>query len=161
MKRIYLSVALILLGFVAHSQDIPAYKAEDLMARIENGKDTFYVVNFWATWCAPCVKELPEFAHVEQKYQGRPVKVLLVSMDFKEDFPKKVEKFINKKDLKQEVVWLNETNANEFIPKIEPEWQGSLPTTILIYKKNYYKKLFEGVIKSPMLTLLIDEQLAR
>lgn len=130
------------------------------MKRLNAGKDTLYVVNFWATWCGPCIKELPEFDDIAARYKGKPVKVLLVSLDFKEAYPEKIQKFIKKKKLEHQVAWLNETNANEFIPKINNEWQGSLPTTMLYFKKNEYKSTFEGIIKSKQVTLLIDKQLS-
>lgn len=159
IKRLMLLVLVVITAGNIKAQDIAAYKAEDLMNRLAAEEDTFYVVNFWATWCGPCIKELPEFDEIAEKYKGYPVKVLLVSLDFKEDYPKKIEKFMNKKDLPHEVVWLNETNANEFIPKINDRWQGSIPATLLYFKKRNYKNFFEGVIKSSQLTTLIDKQL--
>jgi thiol-disulfide isomerase/thioredoxin len=143
----------------SYAQNIPAYDADMLMKRISN-PDTFYVVNFWATWCGPCVKELPEFDKLQQNYSGQPVKVLLVSLDFKDAYPGKVQKFINKKKLAHEVIWFNETNANVFIPKIDQAWQGSIPATMLYFSRNEYKSFFEGTIKAPQLQLLIDKQLA-
>lgn len=142
-----------------NAQNIPVYTADKLMERVSNN-DTFYIVNFWATWCGPCVGELPEFAKMEQYYSGKPVKVLLVSMDFKEEYAKKVTAFIKKKKLQSEVVWLNETNANVFIPKIEPAWQGSIPATLMIYNKTSYRNFFEGTIKAERLEILTDKQLA-
>lgn len=160
----YMSVLLVfvLMSFVyerATAQSINAYKAEELMKRLNDGRDTFYIVNFWATWCGPCIKELPEFEELADRYKGKPVKVLLVSLDFKEDYPDKIEKFIKKKKLPHEVAWLNETNANEFIPKISNAWQGSIPATLLYFKKRNYKNLFEGIVKSTQLSILIDKQL--
>lgn len=161
MKKLLIIFALIFCVQAGYSQTIPAYKAEDITKRINAHPDTFYVVNFWATWCGPCIKELPEFVELEQRYKGKPVKVLLVSLDFKKDYPKKIEKFIKKKDLSMEVIWLNETNANEFIPKIEQRWQGSIPATVLRYKKKNYSNFFEGIIKAKQITPLVDKQLQR
>lgn len=141
------------------AQQISIYKADDLVKRISN-TDTFYVVNFWATWCGPCVKELPEFDKLKFHLSGKPVKILLVSLDFKEAYPKKIANVIRKKDLQHEVVWFNETNANEFIPKISNEWQGSIPATLLFYKKMEYRNFFEGSITAEQLQLMIEKQLA-
>lgn len=159
MKRIVLALATLLFATASNAQQISIYKAEDLVKRISN-PDTFYVVNFWATWCAPCVKELPEFDKLHSTFEGKPVKILLVSLDFKEGYPKKIQSLVKKKNLQHEVVWFNETNANEFIPKINNEWQGSIPATLLSYKKMEYIKFIESSIQASQLEVLIGKQLA-
>lgn len=158
-KSLFVVVFLLLSVNTSFAQDVAVYDADKLMQRLAAGTDTVFVVGFWATWCGPCVKEIPEFAVLADKYKGRPVKILLVSMDFKEDYQRKLQKFINKKNIEHEVVWLNESNANEFIPKINNEWQGSIPATLLFYKKKNYQKFIEGAIKSSQLSVLIDKQL--
>lgn len=155
-----LAIALILVAGHTHAQEIPSYKAEQLMSRLGANEDTLYIVNFWATWCGPCIKELPEFDKLAEKYKGKAVKILLVNMDFKNDYPHKIQKFISKKKLAHEVLWLNESKPNEFIPKITNEWQGSIPATLLYYKKKGWKKFYEGMVKSEQMTVLIDKQLA-
>lgn len=119
-------------------QQISAVKAAQLNNRLSSGTDTVYVVNYWATWCIPCVKELPELEKIQETYKDKPVKVLLVSFDFKEQYPAQLEKWVQLKDIKSEVVWLDESIPDEFIPVLNNEWSGSLPaTTILCTKKNY------------------------
>ena len=104
-------------------------KIKNLVDRINSSPDTTFVLNFWATWCGPCVQELPEFGKLEEKYAGQKVKVLLVSMDFVEDYEKKLLPFIQTKNVKPEVVLLDEVNANYFIPLLDNRWTGSLPCT--------------------------------
>ena len=159
MKKIFFSIAILCVACFAKAQNIPAYKVTDLMDRVSN-KDTLYIVNFWATWCGPCVKELPEFSKLAKHYEGQPVKILLVSCDFKTDYPKKLVSFIRKKKLAHEVAWLNETDANYFIPKIDNRWQGSIPATLIINSRNDYKNFFEGMIKAEQIQVLADKQLA-
>lgn len=113
------------------------YKINDLLNRLKN-KDTTYVVNFWATWCKPCVKELPAFDSL-LKQDRNLVKVLLVSLDFKEDIEKKVNPFLLKNKVKCEVVVLDEVNGNDYINKISTEWTGAIPAT---YFKNKKKEIF-------------------
>lgn len=100
------------------------------------------VVNFWATWCKPCVKELPAFEELGEKYKDQGVKVLLVSLDFPENLEKGVMPFIQEHSLKNEVVLLDDTNANMWIPKISEEWSGAIPAT-LIRKRNGTSKFYE------------------
>lgn len=124
---------------------------------IQPTNDTLYVVNFWATWCKPCVAELPYFEAASEKYQSQKVKVLLVSLDFLRD-KQKVDKFVTDRNLKSEVVLLNAGNPNVWIDKIEPQWGGAIPATLL-YRKG--EKLFfsEGEFEQTELDSLIQTKL--
>lgn len=142
--------AFVVLTLSTFSQNV--YKVDDLLSRIYNSGDTVYVVNFWATWCKPCVAELPEFEKINQEYKQDKVKVLLVSMDFKEDLITKVIPFMKKNVYSSEVVLLDEAGG-DFIDKITPKWSGALPATI-ITKNNkkffvfYEKKVTEELLKN-------------
>ena len=103
--------------------------------------DTVYVINFWATWCAPCVKELPFFEKVHTEYADKNVKVLLVSLDFPHLYDSKLKPFIIKNNIKSKVVALDDVDMNAWIPQISKDWSGSIPAT-LIYK-NANSKFFE------------------
>lgn len=159
MKYIVCVLLFFPLFFTSQAQNIEVYDVDRLLQRVSNN-DTFYVVNFWATWCGPCVKELPEFDRLQKHYDGKPVKILLVSLDFKDAYPRKVQSFIHKKKLAHEVVWFSETNANSFIPKIDNSWQGSIPATWLVYRKQSYTNFVEGMTTAKRLDTLIDKQLA-
>ncbi|MFC5285005.1 TlpA disulfide reductase family protein [Pedobacter alpinus] len=111
--------------------------------RLEQGKDTVYVVNFWATWCAPCVKELPNFEKLNADYKNQPLKVILLSLDFKSKLEKVVEPFVVKKGLKSEVFLLNEKSEQEYINRISKEWSGALPATLIINPKKKTRKFYE------------------
>lgn len=159
MKYFLSTLFLLSIFHTTQAQNVEIYNADRLLQRVSNN-DTFYVVNFWATWCGPCVKELPEFDRLQKMMNGKPVKILLVSLDFKEAYPRKVESFISKKRLAHEVVWFNETDANTFIPKIDDRWQGSIPATWLVYRKQSYTNFIEGMTTAQRLGTLIDKQLA-
>ena len=88
------------------------------------------------------------------------MKIVLVSVDFPNDYPKKVVNLIKKRKLTHEVGWLNETDANYFIPKIDNRWQGSIPATLILSNRNEYKNFFEGMVSAKQLQVLIDKQLA-
>ncbi|MCD6063827.1 MAG: hypothetical protein K0R82_1738 [Flavipsychrobacter sp.] len=158
MKKLIGLVALIMVAAALQAQVIPVYKVDNLVNRYANS-DTLYIVNFFATWCGPCIKELPEFDHMADAYQNRPVKVLLVSVDFPKDY-KKLASFVKKRKLQHEVVWLNESDANYFIPRIDNRWQGSIPATLIVNNKTEYKNFFEGMISAKQLQVLIDKQLS-
>ena len=117
----------------------------ELIPYLEKNDDTTYIVNFWATWCAPCVKELPYFEKIKQEYASKNVEVLLVSLDFPKQVEKKLIPFINKKQLQSEVVLLNDIDENVWIKAIDSTWSGALPAT-LIYNKNtrkFYEQSFD------------------
>jgi thiol-disulfide isomerase/thioredoxin len=126
-------------------------KVTDLQQRINNSSDTTYIVNFWATWCAPCVKELPDLDSISREYSSKPLKVLLVTLDFKEDLESKVVPFLNKRHLHAEVLLLDELNSNYFIPLIAEEWSGAIPATLILNNKKKYRNFLEKKINYKLL----------
>jgi len=136
-------IILLLLSTFCYSQSVTVIKITDLEKRIYNTSDTTYIINFWATWCAPCIKELPDFDSIHLAYQKEKVKVILVSVDFKEDLEKKVIPFVEKKKIKSEVMLLDETNANYFIQKISNDWTGDIPGTLILNNTKNKKLFFE------------------
>lgn len=112
---------------------------QDLESKFTTDSDSTYVINFWATWCGPCVKELPYFERVNEEMADDKVKVILVSLDFKRQIDKKLIPFMINKRIKSEVIALTDTRSNQWIDQVDPEWSGSIPAT-LIFNKN--KKLF-------------------
>ena len=129
----YLVVLFLLISSNSYSQDVPVYDFKGFKAFLEKDNDTVYVINFWATWCKPCVEELPAFEKINAEYEGRPLKVILVSIDFAEKLEKQVKPFVLKKGLKSQVVLLDDPDANSWINQVDSSWGGSIPGT-LIYK---------------------------
>ena len=113
-----------------------------LEKEILSDKNTIYVVNFWATWCAPCVKELPHFEQLNSK--NKNIKVVLVSLDFKNQFESKLLPFVKKKNIKSEVVLLTDKDYNTWLPTVSKEWSGSIPATLIIKngKKIFAERIF-------------------
>ncbi len=139
-------------------KSIPSYSSTELLDRVAN-KDTVYVINFWATWCVPCVKELPAFDVITDLYNGKPVKVILLSFDFKEQYPAQLTSWVEKKKLKPEVIWFNESNPNEYIPRIAPEWTGTLPGTLLLNQGKGHRKFIPNEVNADLLKQWIDESM--
>ncbi len=124
------------------SQSIPKWKIEDLEKYISKS-DTPVVVNFWATYCGPCIKEIPYFQEVVKQYEDKGVKLLLVSLDFKESFPNKIDSFADKRKFTSKIVWLDETNADYFCPRVDSKWSGAMPATLFINNKKGHHSFFE------------------
>ena len=106
---------------------------DELKPLLHSKSDTTYVVNFWATWCAPCVQELPFFLEMDSVYRNQPFKLLLVSLDFKKDYIRKLEPFVRERQIEDHVVVLEDNRANFWIGDIDPEWSGAIPAT-LVYR---------------------------
>jgi thiol-disulfide isomerase/thioredoxin len=140
---------LILLGFLsfyhANAQDIPVWKGSDLTRYIENAPGEVAVINMWATFCKPCIAEIPGMIEVQKEF-GDKVSLILVSVDMKSMYPKKLQQFLTKHRFDAPVVWLNETNADYFCPLLDPEWSGSIPATLILNKRTGYRKCYVEVL---------------
>lgn len=133
-----LLVIIVLASVNLRSQDVHVFeKFSDFEYLLQKNNDTTYVVNFWATWCKPCIKELPEFEKINQEFNNRKFKMILVSLDFETQLDSKVKPFINEQNIQSEVVLLADTKHNVWIDKVNPEWSGSIPVTV-IYNKDFY-----------------------
>ncbi|MDZ4682998.1 MAG: redoxin domain-containing protein [Saprospiraceae bacterium] len=120
---------------------IPVYsKFDDFEYWLHFDNDTTYVVNFWATWCKPCVEELPWFEQLHEQFQDQKVKVVLVSLDFKKDLEKKLLPFVQSRKLKSTVLALTDSGYQNWIDKVSPAWGGAIPVT-LVY--NARKRAFK------------------
>ena len=122
--------------------EFAAFEADYL---VNPSTDTTYIINFWATWCAPCVKELPYFEQLRKEQTDKPLKVVLVSLDFKNKV-QQVETLVAKKELESEVVMLSDSKASEWIDKVSSEWSGAIPATLVLNngKRYFYEKSYES-----------------
>lgn len=122
---------------------IEVYNFDQLEAFIASNSEKPLVVNFWATWCKPCIKELPYFESVREKYQG-DIKVVLVSLDFADKLESQLIPFVNDKKLESQVILLDDPYENEWIPKVDSTWSGAIPATLIIDQgtRTFYERSF-------------------
>lgn len=143
MIKKFFSLALVTLFVqLAFCQNIPKWKITDV-EKYMTQKDAVLVINFWATFCKPCVAEIPSFISITNNYKKDNVKLLLVSLDLPSYYPAKIANFSKKHNFKTNITWLNETNADYFCPRIDASWSGSIPSTVIINTKTGYRKFFE------------------
>ena len=116
-KILTLSAAGLLTAQASAAQHIASIKFPELQRRLTRISDTTYVVNFWATWCGPCVQELPGFERVRAAMAQRKVKFLLVSLDYASQVEKRVIPFVRKRKIQSEVVLLDEAGPQYLAPK--------------------------------------------
>ncbi len=140
MQKLLLFLLLVSCSGLA-AQTIPYIKGDQIARWKNTDTDSVYVLNFWATWCAPCVEELPSFEKLHREYAGRKVKVILISTDFRKQVETKVKPFARKKNLKSQVVFMDEPNPNNWINLVDSTWSGAIPAT-LIYSKRTGASLF-------------------
>jgi len=146
MKQLFsISLFLLLAQTSLAQQPLVFEKFDDFEKAIIKEDDNVYVINFWATWCAPCVKELPYFEKLHQ--ENKNVKVILVSIDSRKDFEKKLLPFIERKKITANVVMLSDIDYNTWLPKIDKDWSGSIPATLIISgkKRSFAEYEFEGI----------------
>lgn len=141
-------IALLSLGLLfnhceANCQQVNVIKWQEVQEVLTTSSDTTYVLNFWATWCKPCISEIPFFEEVQKNYKNKNVKVVLISMDFVKDLNTRVIPFVNQRNLSTKVWLLNEPDANEWIDKIDPTWSGAIPATLIINNSKKKKVFFE------------------
>jgi len=143
MKMLVFSLTLVLcLTVLKASAQVKLFTITDLQKRISN-PDTLYVVNFWATWCGPCVKELPSFDKLQRTYKNKPLKVLLVSMDFQSKLKTAVIPFVKRNKMMVEVYLASRKNDQELIDAVDKSWSGALPATLVVNTKKHFRKFYE------------------
>lgn len=146
-KKSLLLFAFLLTAVAGFSQDLKIVKITDVEKIVAESK-TPLIINMWATWCMPCIEELPYFQKEvrERNAAGDSIQLLLLSLDFKESFPDAIKKFMDKRKVTAPVLWLDETNADYFCPKIDAKWSGAIPATLFINNKSGYRKFIEEQI---------------
>ena len=140
MKAQFLFLFFVTFSFYnsVNAQDLIAFKTfDELNTYIKENNSKPLVVNFWATWCAPCVKELPYFEKLNQENPN--VKVILVSLDFEKQVESKLIPFLKKKKIISTSIYLADKDYNSWLPKIDKNWSGSIPATVIF---NQDKKIF-------------------
>ena len=141
MKKLFFLFAIVSAVSV-QSQRINTIKLSELQNKILYADAPLTIFNFWATWCGPCVKEMPHFDELGSENEN--VTVYFISLDFKQDF-EKVEKFMAKRNLKSEVFYLDEKDPDNYMRKISNDWSGAIPATLFVTdlgKTFFFEKAF-------------------
>ena len=142
-KLIYSIVFIVGLSQSASAQEIVKWKLDDLKAAIKDS-DKPTVINFWATFCLPCIEEIRYFQQIVKKYDSAGVQLVLVSLDLKASYPKKISGFAKRMKFTAPITFLAETNADLFCPVVDESWSGAIPASLFINNNTGYRKFFEA-----------------
>ena len=153
-----ISFLLVVFGFTVpgYGQGADLIKLDRLQQLIQSEKEQVQVINFWATWCAPCIKEMPLFEKINMDRKDVRVRLVSLDMDLDPD-PEKVRKFVLRKKIKSEVFILDEKNPNQWIDKLDKSWSGALPATLVINNKSGKRKFVERELHEGEIEKLILE----
>jgi hypothetical protein len=125
-----------------------------------NHSDTLYVTNFFATWCGPCMHEIPFFKKKMGELANQPVKFTFVSLDNKSDWASEVSDFADEYNIRENVVLLDGTLLNqEFFKQNFQSWDGGAIPFTLIRKGDKSDETI-GSMSNEMLNQKIEKLLA-
>ena len=163
MKNFYL-ISLVFIIFVfntetSEGQQLTQIRIPDLEKILSSGEDKLLVINFWATWCPPCVKELTHFQKVAKEYNKDKVSFLLVSLDFPSQIDSRLKPFLKKNKVALDVVLMMDTDHNEWIDKVDPSWQGNIPVTLMLNNPRKIRKFHSGDMNETELRDMINSLL--
>ncbi|MCI4668331.1 MAG: TlpA family protein disulfide reductase [Bacteroidia bacterium] len=163
MIKNFLLIIILLASFsFGMGQDVrhfPTFAEFEPMLEASQG-DTLLVFNFWATWCRPCVKELPYFAKADSAFKSQKVKVILVSIDDPKLIDTRVKPFIERRKITQEVVVMTDHKQNDWIPKVDESWSGAIPATLVVEPSKKLRAFKEQSFTYDELSKWIEELIA-
>jgi len=151
-----LFVGLLFLEGKTQPPQVHKWKITDLEAYIARA-DHPVIVNFWATFCVPCVKEIPYFQSTAEKYKQQGVELILVSLDLPDYYPGRIAAFADKQGYNATLAWLNETDADYFCPRVDKRWSGGIPSSLFVNNKTHYRRFFDRQLTEPQVELAIKE----
>jgi len=160
MKLVFLIITLCCLRFSPNAQFIQAWKAADIRQALNRSDKKIVVLNAWATFCKPCVEEIPHFIEAIRPFSDR-VELILMSVDSKEVYPGKLKRFIRQHHFNEGVThaWLNETDANYFCPFVDSTWEGSIPATLIYDRASGRRYFIEDSLTKEALLAVLNEML--
>jgi thiol-disulfide isomerase/thioredoxin len=158
-------ITILLLGWtVAQAQTpVPATVQKIRITELQDyiaHSDHPLIVNFWATFCVPCNKEIPYFQSTVARYKEEGVELILVSLDLPDYFPGKIADFARRQAYTSKILWLNETDADYFCPKVDPHWSGGIPSSLFVDNKTHYRHFFDRQLTEPQVELEIRKMIS-
>ncbi len=160
--KYFFTCAFFALSFLSNAQiKAKAISIDSLMAKVAQNNHV-QIINFWSTWCKPCIAEIPGFLNVIKTFKKDSVELQFVSQDTKKLFLNgSLNKFINNKKWTAKHYWLTDTNADYYCPKVDSSWSGVIPVTLILNNKTGYKAFYEQPLSKTELVEAIKKSLAK
>lgn len=137
-----LALTLILISATAtRAQEINMISLESLNKLIESPDKKLKVINFWASWCRPCIMEMPHFEAIDKT----KATVYFITLDHPQDIAK-AQRMVEKNGIKSKVLLLDEKDADKYITAINEGWSGAIPATLFVDargRKYFHEKAFD------------------
>ena len=140
MKTLLLLIILFF-PFCSPAQEVKKINSEGLQRLIQES-DHPLVIGFWATWCEPCLHEIPWLQEAVAKDSTGKTELILLSFDLPTSFPNKITNFIKNKGYKASFYWLEQPVPPSFFPQINTRWEGNIPSSLWINNQTRYKRFY-------------------
>lgn len=158
-RNLFFTILLLLIFNIAVSQEVERIKIPELERILNNPDDRLNVLNFWATWCGPCVREFPLFEKVAKDYDEKKVRFLMISLDFPSQIEKQLIPFLEKNKATLNIAVMMDLDYNAWIDKVDNNWQGDIPATLIFNNAKRQRNFHKGEIDEQGLRNMIDAYL--
>jgi thiol-disulfide isomerase/thioredoxin len=154
---IFFSLFFLLASGELKGQNITKINVTDLENILKSRDNKLYVVNLWATWCAPCVKEIPAFEKIAKEIDRSKVSFVMISLDFPSQIETNLKPFLKKNKTSLDVSVMMDTDYNSWIDKVDPTWEGNIPSTLFFNNSKKTRYFHSGELSESELRKLIDQ----
>jgi thiol-disulfide isomerase/thioredoxin len=138
MKKLFQILILLIFNLLftnIQAQNVTIISSDSVLnlTKMKVDSNSTYIINFWATWCKPCVEELPYFKQIDTTLNDSNYHFVFISFDQVRSI-KSVSKFVKMMELPGEHGLIEVENMNKFINSVSEDWSGGIPLTIVINK---------------------------
>ena len=154
IRNLLIGLVTLVYSNYSRAQVIDVIDTPRLMEIINEKDPQTKIINFWATWCKPCVQELP---YLEEINESGKAKVILVSLDFLEDLDTRVNAFISRYEMTSQLYLMNNVDYNSWIEKVDSTWTGAIPATLVLNTYSGKRKFIERQLRDGDLEPIINE----
>lgn len=141
--------------------DLDVVDHEALVERIARGDQEVTVVAAWATWCVPCIEEMPTLAEFWKERRGDGIHVIGLSMDDPDEMGERIQSVLDRQRPPYEILVLEPGTEDAFMGAVDASWGGSLPATIVYDGDGEQVDFWMDKVTAEALDERVGERLAR